>query len=63
VIDFYCAKARLAVEVDGIGHDLGDRPQRDWLGCGRCPLPREAGEEWAVRDQKRLTRIITPRCA
>jgi very-short-patch-repair endonuclease len=29
VLDFYCAKARLAIEVDGIGHDLGDRPQRD----------------------------------
>ena len=29
VLDFYCAKARLAVEVDGIGHDMGDRPQRD----------------------------------
>ncbi len=29
VIDFYCAKARLAIEVDGIGHDMGDRPQRD----------------------------------
>jgi very-short-patch-repair endonuclease len=37
VLDFYCAKARLAVEVDGIAHDMGDRPQRDlhrdaWLG-------------------------------
>jgi very-short-patch-repair endonuclease len=31
VLDFYCAKARLAIEVDGIGHDLGDRPQRDIL--------------------------------
>jgi very-short-patch-repair endonuclease len=29
VLDFYCAKARLAVEIDGIGHDMGDRPQRD----------------------------------
>ncbi len=29
VLDFYCAKARLAVEVDGISHDMGDRPQRD----------------------------------
>jgi len=29
VLDFYCSKARLAVEVDGIGHDMGDRPQRD----------------------------------
>jgi very-short-patch-repair endonuclease len=29
VIDFYCAKARLAVEIDGMSHDLGDRPERD----------------------------------
>jgi very-short-patch-repair endonuclease len=29
VLDFYCAEASLAVEVDGISHDLGDRPQRD----------------------------------
>src|SRR6202050_1672909 len=29
VLDFYCAKARLAVEIDGVTHDMGDRPQRD----------------------------------
>jgi very-short-patch-repair endonuclease len=29
VLDFYCAKARLAVEIDGLSHDLGDRPERD----------------------------------
>ena len=29
VLDFYCAKARLAIEVDGQSHDLGDRPARD----------------------------------
>jgi very-short-patch-repair endonuclease len=29
VLDFYCAKARLAIEVDGISHDMGDRPERD----------------------------------
>ena len=29
VLDFYCAKARLAVEIDGVSHDMGDRPQRD----------------------------------
>jgi very-short-patch-repair endonuclease len=38
VLDFFCAKARLAVEVDGISHDMGDRPQRDlrrdvWLSA------------------------------
>jgi very-short-patch-repair endonuclease len=29
VLDFYCAKAKLAIEIDGISHDLGDRPRRD----------------------------------
>jgi very-short-patch-repair endonuclease len=29
VLDFYCAQAHLAVEVDGISHDMGDRPVRD----------------------------------
>jgi very-short-patch-repair endonuclease len=29
VLDFYCAKARLAIEIDGMSHDMGDRPQRD----------------------------------
>ena len=31
-LDFYCAVARLAVEIDGISHDLGDHPQRDLSG-------------------------------
>lgn len=29
VLDFYCASAKLAIEVDGMAHDMGDRPQRD----------------------------------
>ena len=29
VLDFYCAPARLAVEVDGEAHNRGDRPARD----------------------------------
>ena len=29
ILDFYCAKARLAVEVDGWSHAVGDRPARD----------------------------------
>ena len=28
-IDFYCSDANLVIEVDGISHDMGDRPQRD----------------------------------
>jgi very-short-patch-repair endonuclease len=26
VLDFYRAEARVAVEIDGMSHDLGDRP-------------------------------------
>src|SRR3954452_20377057 len=29
VLDFYCAKARLAIGIDGLSHDMGDRPHRD----------------------------------
>jgi len=29
VADFYCSAAKLVIELDGIGHDLGERPQRD----------------------------------
>ncbi|WP_066588287.1 endonuclease domain-containing protein [Sphingomonas pruni] len=29
VLDFYCAPAQLAIEVDGEAHSRGDRPERD----------------------------------
>jgi very-short-patch-repair endonuclease len=29
VLDFYCAPAMLAVEVDGEAHERGERPERD----------------------------------
>lgn len=29
MLDFYCPKAHLAVEIDGISHDMGNRPQHD----------------------------------
>ena len=34
ILDFYCPSAKLAIEVDGIAHDMGTRPEhdrrRDW---------------------------------
>jgi len=29
VLDFYCADSKLAIEVDGVDHGLGSRPERD----------------------------------
>jgi very-short-patch-repair endonuclease len=54
VIDFYCAKARLAVEDDGISHDMGDHPQRDglrgaWLRTQGLSVVRVAAIE-VMRD-------------
>ena len=28
-LDFYVARLKLAIEIDGISHEMGDRPQRD----------------------------------
>lgn len=28
-LDFYVAKLKLAIEIDGKAHDMGDRPERD----------------------------------
>jgi very-short-patch-repair endonuclease len=53
ILDFYCHKARLAVEVDGEGHGFGDQPQRDerrdrWLAQQGVTTLRIAAVE--VRD-------------
>jgi very-short-patch-repair endonuclease len=29
VVDFYCARAKVCIEVDGIAHDMGDNPEYD----------------------------------
>jgi very-short-patch-repair endonuclease len=50
VLDFYCVAARLAVEIDGWGHNLGGRPRQDerrdaWLagqGVRTLRLPATA---------------------
>ena len=31
VLDFYCPSARTCIEIDGISHNMGDKPQRDAL--------------------------------
>jgi very-short-patch-repair endonuclease len=29
VLDFVCLERRVAIEIDGLAHDMGDRPERD----------------------------------
>jgi very-short-patch-repair endonuclease len=45
VLDFYCAAARLAIEIDGISHDMADQPYRDerrdtWLAARHIRVVR-----------------------
>src|SRR6185437_150996 len=29
IVDFYCPATRLVIEVDGMSHEMADRPERD----------------------------------
>ena len=45
VLDFFCAEARLAIEIDGEAHECGDAPDRDgvrdaWLGAQGLQVSR-----------------------
>ncbi len=67
VLDFYCGKAALCIEVDGTAHDMGDNPERDveresWLdrqGIRTLRIP--AGE--IFRDLEPVVVAITEHCA
>ena len=50
VLDFFCARAKVAIEIDGIAHDMGDRPKRDverdsWLRNQGIEVVRIAASE------------------
>jgi very-short-patch-repair endonuclease len=48
VLDFYCAKAKLCIEVDGIGHEMDNRPHSD-----------RARDEWLHAQGIEVVRIPT----
>jgi very-short-patch-repair endonuclease len=50
ILDFFCARANLAIEIDGFAHDAGDKPQRDirrdqWLRKHRIDTLRIPASE------------------
>ena len=57
VLDFYCAKARLAIEINGMSHDIGDQPLRDirrneWLQARGVTVMRiAAGDVMRTLDE------------
>ncbi|HEX6661146.1 MAG TPA: DUF559 domain-containing protein [Sphingomicrobium sp.] len=69
VLDFYCPAVKLAIEVDGVAHDFGNRPQRDavrteWLQSQgievlRIPAKDVLADPDEVADA--LSRLCTPK--
>ncbi|HEX8553147.1 MAG TPA: endonuclease domain-containing protein [Sphingomonas sp.] len=63
VLDFYCAPAKLAVEVDGEAHARGDRPARDatrdaWLAAQGVRVLRYAATD-VLTNLEGVVRQIT----
>ena len=62
VLDFFCARANLAIEIDGIGHDMGNRPQIDadrdaWLKQRRIDTVRIAARD-VLHDPQEVAQAV-----
>jgi very-short-patch-repair endonuclease len=62
VLDFYCPKAKLAIEVDGMAHDMGDQPEFDqqrseWLAGHSIEVVRVPARE-ALRNPGKVADSI-----
>ena len=67
ILDFFCASRRVAVEVDGIAHDMGDRSTRDatrdaWLRGQGVEVLRVAATD-VLRDPVGTAESIIRYCA
>ena len=66
ILDFYCHEAQLAIEVDGLGHEMGDQPTRDatrdnWLRQQNIRVVRIAASE-VSRDPDAVVETIILMC-
>lgn len=62
VLDFFCARANQAIEVDGASHDMGDRPDTDvardeWLADHRVETLRIAASA-VLHDSLKVAEAI-----
>jgi very-short-patch-repair endonuclease len=61
-LDFFCLESRVAIEIDGIAHDMGDRPERDavrdeWLQTRQIKVVRFAASD-VLNDTERVAQSI-----
>ena len=67
VVDFYCASKRLAIEIDGISHDMGDNPERDrrrnaWLASQGIDVIRIPASD-VLHDPAEVADVLARLCA
>jgi len=67
VVDFYCAEARLAVELDGGVHGLPEQQERDrlkeqWLADRRVSVVRLPNEQWFDATEDALQSLRDAAC-
>lgn len=65
ILDFYCASARLAVEIDGQHHATGDHPERDmrrsaWLKAQGITVIRFPAMD-VLRDPDEIAELLWAR--
>jgi very-short-patch-repair endonuclease len=63
VLDFFCKSPGLAIEVDGLAHDLGDHPGRDerrdrWVRDQGVETLRIAAEDVRMNLEGVVTHIV-----
>ena len=66
VLDFYCAKPKVAIEIDGISHDMGNRPERDvrrdaWLRDQGIEVVRIPASD-VLKSPEETAEAIVRRC-
>jgi very-short-patch-repair endonuclease len=65
-LDFYCAGAKVCIEIDGIAHEMGDRQERDahrdaWLAAMGIEVVRIAATE-VLDDPSRVAESLVAYC-
>ncbi|MFL6845738.1 MAG: endonuclease domain-containing protein [Allosphingosinicella sp.] len=65
-LDFFCHEAGLAVEVDGVSHEMGDNPQRDerrdrWVGEQGVMTLRVTAAD-VLREMDAVVRLVVHHC-
>jgi very-short-patch-repair endonuclease len=65
-LDFFCHQAALAIEVDGIAHEMGDNPRRDerrdrWLAEHGVMTLRVTAAD-VLGDMEAVVRLVVHLC-